>query len=465
MNNLINITHTSNMYKKFLVLIILATLFISSTILTCTTSSPYSFIKTLPNTDSIITNNNIKNSTQTLQETTNKIIEDSLNYSFNKEEINNNINSFKIDYINTINSYISSKDYSLALTFLNQYFYLFSNDTQINSLREYLIHEVNNQRYTPYSGEIEVLSFTPLIAYPKQAFSKNNSQSTKLDEEHITTDEFKKILLNLYEKNYILTSPQELINNTQNSQVKPMQLPPNKKPIILMLEDVEYNSKTNGCVDKLIIDRNNKISTYTPKRSINDRIHSDNDFITILEEFVSTHPTFSLNNAKATIIVDGSKGMFGYNTQKTNATSKYEIKKAIEIVNYLKNNGYTFASEGYNTNIQDSPVDFANGLNIWDNEITPIVGSSNVFFLNANIATISGDLSYQSELLNKYGYTLFIGLEMTNKYEFNKNLNGLYLTAKQINGKTLRYSSDIFNHLFDSEKIYDHLNRVITFKS
>ena len=148
------------------------------------------------------------------------------------------------------------------------------------------------------------------------------------------------------------------------------------------MEDCHYNSKANGCVDKLILDRNDKLSTYTPKRAINDRIHQDNDFITILENFVDTHPSFSFNNAKAIIVVDGSKGILGYNTQKTNATSKYEIKKAMEIINYLKNNGYTFASESYNSSIHAPSINFANGLNTWKNEIVPILGDTNIFFLN-----------------------------------------------------------------------------------
>ena len=248
-----------------------------------------------------------------------------------------------------------------------------------------------------------------------------------------------------------------------NYEEKPLEIPKNKKPLILILEDVEYNTKHNGSVEKLILDNNNQIATYTPKRSINSRIGRNNDFITILDDFIFNHPSFSFNGAHATIVIDGSRGIFGYNTQKTNATSKYQIKKAIQIINVLRSNGYSFISEGYNTNFQDEPILFAKGLNLWEENIRDIIDSkSNIFFLNSPLK----NETYHTEnlnLLKSYNYRVLIGSEMDCHA---KSLDCLiYLPARQINGKTLRYCQSNLSHLFDCEYVYDHINRHITFNN
>jgi len=417
-------------------------------------------------TDSIITNNNHINHQQTLKDLTTEIQEDSLNYTFKKEEILNNLTSFKIEFLNTLNTLIAQEKYTTADKYLNTYLHFYEDDIQVLALQKLIQEKLSLTSLPVYNGDIEVLSFKPLISYPQSVFANKNSSSTRLDENHITIDEFSKILLSLYEKNYILISPNLLLTtNNKTLEKQQLHIPYNKRPLILILEDVEYNSKTNGCVDRLLIDRNDQLSTYTPKRAINDRIHTNNDFITILENFVMSHPSFSHNGAKALIVVDGSNGIFGYNTQRINATSKYEIKKAIEVINYLKHNGYTFASSGYNTTINDPIVTFASGINSWQTDIAPIVGNSNIFYLNNSVKNLNENFSEHFKILNNFNYSIYIGIEIPSTFEFNSLLNGFYLTTKQINGKTLRYSKDSLSHLFDCEKIYDHINRTIPYSS
>lgn len=407
-----------------------------------------------PTSDTIITNNSTKNFYEILENINDEISEDPYNYTFKKEDILNNVLTFKTIFISTINNYINNKEYSLAQEFLNKYFYLFSDDLQVISLKEFLDKTIKKDNLVEYSGDIEILSFNPLIAYPKIVLNEKNSSAHKIDENNITTDEFKKILLSLYNKNYVLISPDLQPDNQ-------LLLPRNKKPLILVLEDVEYNTKTNGSVEKLIVNNNGEIASYTPKRSINDRIEYDKDFITILEQFVKQHPSFSHNNAKALIAIDGSKGIFGYNTAKSNATSKYQIKKAMEIITHLKNIGYTFISKGYGNGFNSPYINFASGLNSWESNVRPILDTkTNIYFLNSSF-TISDDYEQKLELLKTYNYTVILGLEMTPKTEIIDGLK--YLSVKQVNGKTLRYCQDSFLPLFDCEYVYDHINRHVTF--
>lgn len=438
--------------RKYIYFLVLLTIFICNISLT----ELYSLAL---NPSITIVNNKKIDYISTINNINSEIDKDNLFYIFNKDNIKENLTNFKKELIYKINELIQQSKNTQAKELLDEYSNLFPNDYQLETLNNYIETNMNKNNLVKYNGNIEILSFRPLISYPKLIFNENNSSSLRADENNITIYEFEKILMSLYENNYILISP-NLINEMLTT--KHINLPPNKKPLILMLENTEYNSKINGCVDKLIIN-NDKISTYTPKRSINERISDNNDFITILDNFIDNHPSFSFNNAKALICIDGSHGIFGYNTQKNNATSKYEIKKAIEIINHLNTAGYSFASSGYNTSIKDSYVQFASGLNTWNNNILPIVESCNIFFLNENIDAINGDISYHADLLNTYGYTIIIGTNMDNIIEYNEKLNNNYITAKKINGKILRYSQDKLSHLFDCEKIYDHLNRHITF--
>ena len=49
-----------------------------------------------------------------------------------------------------------------------------------------------------------------LVAYPTIAFDKNNIMSTHYDRDCLTADEFKKILQQLYEKDFVLVSTTDL---------------------------------------------------------------------------------------------------------------------------------------------------------------------------------------------------------------------------------------------------------------
>lgn len=409
--------------------------------------------------NSVITNNSTINYHDYINNINSDIAEDNYNYSFKKDDILKSIDEFKILYIKTLNEYISNMEYDLAKKYLDEYYYLFTDDNQVNSINNYLINNINKNQLYEYSGDIEILSFNPLISYPQLVLNKKNSSASQLDENNITTDEFKKILLSIYEKNYVLVSPQSL---KFNSNTITTLVPKGKKPIVLILEDVRYDTKENGCVEKLILENNN-IATYTPKRAINDRISHDNDFITILENFIDIHPSFSVGGARAVLVIDGSKGIFGYNTQKTNATSKYQIKKALEIINYLKTKGYIFASESYGSSINESYINFASGLNSWNTEIEPLIDEkANILFLNSSLENdIDDSTRSKLNLISSYNYSIIIGTETKSRYCKINNMN--YMAAKQVSGRSLRHNHDSFSGLFDCEYVYDHINRHITF--
>ena len=181
------------------------------------------------------------------------------------------------------------------------------------------------------------LSINKLLAYPQVALDDKNALSEINDLEHLTPQEFMNILNAFYEDGCILVN------------LKESSVPQNKKPLVLIFENLNYSFDTHasGFVDKLIIDKSGNIATYTSKRSINERISYDIDCIPILESFIKSHPLFSFNGARPIIALNNNDGIFGYKTSKTNATSKYEIKHAIEIANKQRHLGYIFACAGF----------------------------------------------------------------------------------------------------------------------
>ena len=314
-----------------------------------------------------------------------------------------------------------------------------------------------------YTGEIEHLNINGILSFPS-VLSENNYLTKELESKYITPSEFKKILASLNANNYILIKLSDCYEQTSNGIVKKnIILPKGKKPVILSINDVEYGK--SGMVNKLIIQEDNTISSYTSKRSINDRIHNDKEFITILNEFVTKHPGFSHNNAKGLICVSGSNGILGYKTQKSNANSKFQIKNCIEVVNALKDTGWEFCAKSYNKqSLSSSNLDYASALNTWNNNVKNIIGSTNCFYLDDSLADKT-EIDYKCELLLNNNFNLILNSSFENSFEFDTNFNNnaLVMNVKKISGETLKSHRSSFLNMFDSEILYDRLNRNISF--
>lgn len=356
-------------------------------------------------------------------------------YVFRIDEYISDYNQQKEVLLKRLNGLIGDGKYSEALNLISAFEH---KDEQIlqyeNSIKEMLKRE----NYFVFSGDIDVLVFEPIISFPS-ILKKNSSLSDSIDENQITISEFEKILHHLYENNYVLINP---------LSPKNLLLPSGKKPIVLMLENANYDTK-RGTVDRIILSEDNEIITYTSKRSISDRIARDNDFITLLNTFVSNHPSFSLDGARGMICVNGSKGIFGYKTYKSNANSKHQIKKCLRLADALKNGGWGFVSKGYKYGIDNGDVDFASGLAHWREVVEPILGKTHAYY------GVFEDIStYKENLLSSYGYTTL--------FDANNSLITPYKCHK-ISGNTLRNNSQELSKFFDTEKVYDHINRVTTY--
>lgn len=317
----------------------------------------------------------------------------------------------------------------------------------------YITLEPNKLNFVEYNGTIEFLTFNTLMAFPDKALNNNNPLKTIYNETKLTPNEFKNIILTLYKNNYIIVDIDDIINQETMEQ-KILKLPQNKKPILLSFDNVNYsnNYQNLGEIDKIIIDRNNNIATYSTKQSIQDRVNYDNEFIVIIEEFIKKHPDFSLNNAKGIIFLSGENGILGYNTNHKNAGNKQDIKRVSELIFKIKSLGWKFGCNNYKYKDENtkSEIEFAKDLSLWNSEIKPLIGETSLYSYPYGIK-INNNI--KKDLLITDGFKIFFSNNTKSTLSLHGNI--CLIERIPINGKTLRENPKELSHLFDCKTTYD----------
>lgn len=329
---------------------------------------------------------------------------------------------------------------------------------------------INAENKYYYTNKIEHLFTHCLIAYPEIAFSKNNFMSKHYMSDCITAYEFLQILNELYKNNYILVNINSCFKVNQNgiTEKQKIKVPIGKKPLIFGFDDVNYDHKKigRGMVDKIIIDKNGKLASSTKFGNTCD-IRYDVEFIPILEEFISLHPDFSLNGAKGVINLTGYDGILGYRTCHSNITNRHEeIKQATEVVNKLKDNGWVFASHSYGHYHMNklSYSEFEKELQLWNEEVKPIVGETQVYVYPYGEWQVfeNGNLCDKHKLLTKYGFTLFCGVGMKSFFSYlpNNKHKVLFMDRKCVDGTTLCASRNELIPFFNPRAVIDAVRSI-----
>ena len=250
--------------------------------------------------------------------------------------------------------------------------------------------ETSRPMYTGETWEVSGLSvrhlFTHcLIAYPELA---SNAAFTDC----LTASEWKKVLQSLYDNNFVLVDFNYIYetyeeNGVEKARMKSkLTVPKGKKPLVISIDDVVYDpKKTNqGMVDKLVI-RDNELWTYTLFKDGREEYSQDNEIFVILEDFVKKHPDFSYNGAKVTLALTGFAGILGYRTDSSFAEQGIDVAKERKecqvVVDWLKKNGYAFASHSYAHGWMSkfSEEKTIRDCKKWQEEVASLVGDTNIF--------------------------------------------------------------------------------------
>lgn len=331
-------------------------------------------------------------------------------------------------------------------------------------------------------SQIPNLSFQLLIADPSRAFA-DDTYGEAYNRNYVTTDEFSKILQQLYDNGYMLVRLQDIAPATTNEDgttafsAATLYLPAGKKPLVLTQCAVNYftymtdgdgdglpDKDGDGFASRLIVDENGKFS--------NEMIDAEGNLVTgafdlvpILESFIAEHPDFSYRGARAVLAVTGYDGIFGYridaDTQE-NTDGDYfqeQVSGAKAIVSALRDAGYELACYTYDhfSYGEETAARISEDLSDWSSEITPVLGDVGilVYPFGSDIAeyragSYSGD---RYETLRDAGFRYFIGMD--NSTPSWADVNGDYVrqTRRLVSGAYMAYSADLFADLFDAASV------------
>ena len=328
---------------------------------------------------------------------------------------------------------------------------------------------------------VEHMFFHPVVAYPEMAFD-GDAMEKGIDDWMVTADEYKKILQNLYDKNYILVNINDVWSQVtgEDGTVRmvrnTLMLPEGKKPIILDFDDVNYYQYMleNGFTYKLILGDDGNIWSYGKDPQGNDVISQDLDAITILDKFVREHPDFSLNGVKGGINLTGYQGILGYRTQTdrdiTDPTQlaafeenrQKEIEAVKPIIQRLKETGWYFTSHTWgHINLSNKSLAVVqNDTERWLDEVGSLIGETAIL-VYPHGARPDGDDVKQSGAIFQYlyekGFRYFFSVGTSSFSKLKTDLPVVIGDRLHPDGMTLRSASSVerYAQFYDPREIID----------
>ena len=387
-----------------------------------------------------------------------------------KEEIGP---QFYEDYHERISAYIRYGRYYTAYDALNDILPIFPDDPDLLNWLS-LCSDIIPKNHVNWPGAVEHITMRPLIVNPERAFDGDKYEA-QADALMITADEFKGILEQLLENDYILVSGDSFIT----SEGKHMQftVPEGKKPLVLVIENFSYSplrseSGTADCLE--IIDEDVIAGQLTDPQSGATTLSASFSEIGILNEFCLQHPEFSYDGAKATLALTGYRGLFGHVYSQATLNVWNDERKLLglpalqlsaeqleenrvkigEMAELLREQGYTLASFTWGgINILNSGLNaIETDLRYWQEDVEPLVGKVRILHYpdGDHVQTDRKKLKLLTEagfrILSGYGDKIYM-----------LGGNGYVHTDKlYIGGNILRQSgSRISDRFFDAARVID----------
>jgi len=270
----------------------------------------------------------------------------------------------------------------------------------------------------PYTGTVEHIFFHSLIVYPEKAKTDLDNIGGYKDN-MITAFQFKELIQQLYDNNFILINSEKLYSFDATGKIKKeiLYLPKGKKPLIISLDDLSYYKymSKGGFANKLVLDESGAVKTEVVTPEGNTIVTDDGDVVPIVDKFVAEHPDFSQDGAKGIIAVTGFQGILGYRTQLNAPSRDKEITAVLPIVDALKKSGWVFANHSFthnqwylrNTITADQ---LTADITKWKDQVGSLVGSTDIFIGPFGQVFKEGD-ARRKQLVDS-GFTALYGVGM-----------------------------------------------------
>ena len=326
-------------------------------------------------------------------------------------------------------------------------------------------------------SQIPNLSFHVLIADPTRAWA-DATYGGQYNRNFVTTEEFSKILDQLYANNYVLVDYDSFVTMStdldgNNVYMKDsIYLPQGKKPIMITETMVNYfaymidpdkdgtpDSKGGGFASKLVIDASGDIKAEMVNAE-GQTVVGDYDLVPILESFIEEHPDFSYRGARATLAVTGDEGVFGYRCNTSyvqkfgNDFYEQECASAKAIVQALRDKGYTIACYSYaNENYRDlNAQQIKEDIQKWQSQTVPVVGDVDiiVFARGTDIDDYSGA---KFKVLQDAGFGIMVNSGNAPYAEVNTGF--VRQTRLMVTGNAMGWYATRFSGLFDCNLVLD----------
>lgn len=352
--------------------------------------------------------------------------------------------------------------YDASIAVLNQGLSYTQSERLSAALEKYQgIKQSKEVKLVEYTGIVEHWFTHALIAFPEITVETNTEYYWK---DCITPYEFKHFLQALYDYGFILVDPSICIENPSGdgktfAWADKLMLPEGKKPLIMSFDDVVYDSRKMHCgmVDKIIVDENGELASYTKHLNGEEVISYDNEFIPIIEQFCKEHPDFSHNGAKGVIALTGFAGVLGYRTNRQSENRESEIEEAKKVVAVLKEHGWTFASHSYShTNFANASLEkVQDDTQKWQNEVQNVVGETPVFIWPFGARIPNEDP--RIEVLKNAGFKLFCGVGSKNAINWEMKDGTLLMDRRTMDGTALNEYQEIYKPFLDVAAARDPL--------
>ena len=318
--------------------------------------------------------------------------------------------------------------------------------------------------------------FHSLIVDKSKAFDGDKKQMS-YNQVMTTVGEFEKILNILYERGFVLVKIHDVADMVKDEstgeyvmKAQDIMLPPGKTPIVMSQDDVCYYEYMvgDGFASRLVIGEDGRVTTEMDMDDGTSKV-GDYDLIPILNKFIDEHPDFSYKGAKAIIALTGYNGIFGYRTAPSyseNPTYEEDKKKATEIANALRADGWEIASHswGHRHLGKESEEAFKTDCDKWQNEVETLVGETDILIYPFG-TDVGSWHNYTNDntryvYLRDQGFRYFCNVDSSSPYwvqidkeymrQGRRNLDG-YRMWKDIHDPEHAKLKD----LFDANEVYD----------
>lgn len=366
---------------------------------------------------------------------------------------------------------LDTYQYYSAETILSDLAVIFPDDNRIGN--DLIMATGKTSPVTEYKGSVEVLCVRQLIADTEIAFGDSYVSSN--DDIYLTTSEFRRILEELYKKNYVLVDAEALIDSSNEEYLveTPLIVPEGKQPLIIVIENLDYSLRSCGAgtCNKLVLNEQGQVCGQYMNASGQEVVQRSAEAVGILDMFVEEHPDFSYNGVRGVISLCGYESVFGYVVSEDEVddrnlalnalgrpaaeidSSEIEMNKnsVSEIAAVLKDTGWKFATSTYgNINAEQATLEeIQSDFEKWEDQVGSLLGDTHmIVYPNGNF--INGT-DPRAEYLKSMGYRVFYGIGPTPYFTYG--MNYLYYDRTLLNGQNMR--NGILSRLFDVTQIYD----------